>query len=119
VSHAVVGAAIEAHRHLGAGLLESIYEAALHRELSLRGLTVDRQLRVPLEYKGSPLGLDGVLRALRAFVVNHQRCPACSKACSVFWSSIAIVIRPTPPGTGVIAPATSATGAYATSPTMR
>ena len=64
VSHAVVGAAIEVHRHLGAGLLESIYEAALHRELSLRGLTVDRQVRVPLEYKGSPLGLSARLDLL-------------------------------------------------------
>jgi GxxExxY protein len=64
VSHAVVGAAIEVHRHLGAGLLESIYEAALHRELGLRGLTVDRQIRVPLEYKGTPLGLSARLDLL-------------------------------------------------------
>jgi GxxExxY protein len=61
VSHAVVGAAIEVHRHLGAGLLESMYEAALHRELGLRGLTADRQVRVPLQYKGFPLGLSARL----------------------------------------------------------
>ena len=40
-------------------------------------------------------------------------------ASSVFWSSIAIVIGPTPPGTGVIAPATSATASKSTSPTRR
>lgn len=44
VSHAVVGAVIEVHRYLVAGLLESIYEAALHRELGLRGLGVLRVL---------------------------------------------------------------------------
>ena len=64
VSHAVVGAAIEVHRHLGPGLLESIYEAALHRELGLRGLRVDRQIRVPLEYKGALLGLSARLDIL-------------------------------------------------------
>ncbi len=57
LSHAVVGAAIEVHKHLGAGLLESVYEAALYRELGLRGLAADRQVRVPLEYKGLPLDL--------------------------------------------------------------
>ena len=53
------------------------------------------------------------------FVVNHHRPPACSNACNVFRSNMAIVIRPTPPGTGVMAPATSDTGPYATSPTIR
>ena len=57
LSHAVVGAAIEVHKHLGPGLLESVYEAALYRELGLRGLAADRQVRVPLEYKGLPLEL--------------------------------------------------------------
>lgn len=55
LSHAIVGAAIEVHRHLGAGLLESIYEAALCQELCLRGLAVERQVGLPIEYKGAPL----------------------------------------------------------------
>jgi GxxExxY protein len=42
VSHAVVGAAIEVHRHLGPGLLESVYEMAMCRELWLRGFQVER-----------------------------------------------------------------------------
>src|SRR4029077_12868012 len=50
---------------------------------------------------------------------HRAHATACSNACSVFLSSIAIVIRPTPPGTGVMADATSATGANATSPTIR
>ena len=52
ITEAVIGAAIEVHRHLGPGLLESIYEAALAFELSERGLAVERQKPVPLAYKG-------------------------------------------------------------------
>ena len=58
ISGAVIGAAIEVHRVLGPGLLESAYELALERELELRGLPVRRQLAVPLEYKGRALGDD-------------------------------------------------------------
>jgi GxxExxY protein len=60
VSHAVVGAAIEVHRHLGPGLLESVYEVALCRELWLRGFRVERQVPVPVCYKG--LQLEGQIR---------------------------------------------------------
>ena len=56
LSHAVVGAAIEVHRHLGAGLLESLYESALCRELWLRGMAAERQVSLPLAYKGAELG---------------------------------------------------------------
>ena len=48
----IVGAAIEVHRHLGPGLLESIYESALVVELELRGLKFDRQVGIPIFYKG-------------------------------------------------------------------
>ncbi|MBT9149659.1 MAG: hypothetical protein DDT27_00102 [Dehalococcoidia bacterium] len=47
----IVGAAIEVHRHLGPGLLESAYEECLCRELELRGLSFERQKPLPLEYK--------------------------------------------------------------------
>ena len=56
LSGEVIGAAIEVHRLLGPGLLESAYELALERELVLRGFSVQRQKPVPLEYKGVPLG---------------------------------------------------------------
>jgi GxxExxY protein len=56
LSHAVIGAAIEVHRHLGPGLLESLYEEALCRELWLRGLSAERQVALPLVYKGAELG---------------------------------------------------------------
>jgi GxxExxY protein len=55
VSYVVVGASIDVHRHLGPGLLESVYELALCRELWLRGLRVERQVLVPLCYKGAQL----------------------------------------------------------------
>ena len=56
LSGEIIGAAIEVHRLLGPGLLESAYELALERELVLRGMSVERQKAVPLEYKGVALG---------------------------------------------------------------
>jgi GxxExxY protein len=47
----IIGAAIEVHRILGPGLLESAYEACLAFELNERGLRVERQLELPLYYK--------------------------------------------------------------------
>jgi GxxExxY protein len=52
VSEAIIGSAIEVHRALGPGLLESAYEACLAHELRLRGLDVERQKRLPVRYKG-------------------------------------------------------------------
>ena len=48
----IIGCAIEVHRHLGPGLLESIYETALCIELNTAGLSSKRQIAVPLFYKG-------------------------------------------------------------------
>lgn len=47
----VLNAAIEVHRELGPGLLEAVYEVVLARELQLRGLSVERQVPVPIVYK--------------------------------------------------------------------
>ena len=54
-THAIVGAAIEVHRRLGPGLLESAYEKCLCRELSLRGMRVQEQVPLPVEYRGLQL----------------------------------------------------------------
>ena len=51
VSKKIIGGAIEVHRALGPGLLESAYEACLAYELSQRGLLVDRQVQLPIVYK--------------------------------------------------------------------
>jgi GxxExxY protein len=60
LSGEIIGAAIEVHRALGPGLLESIYEQALVMELGDRGLTVSEQVEVQVAYKGKPLS--GLLR---------------------------------------------------------
>jgi GxxExxY protein len=52
LSYDIVGAAIEVHRQLGPGLLESTYEACLARELSLRGIDFCRQVALPVHYRG-------------------------------------------------------------------
>lgn len=55
LSHEVISAAIEVHRHLGPGLLESAYGECLSRELSIRGLRYHRQVPLPVNYKGLKL----------------------------------------------------------------
>lgn len=55
ISSQVIGAAIEVHKQLGPGLLESSYEACLHYELRERGLEVKSQVLVPILYKGFQL----------------------------------------------------------------
>ena len=52
ITGGVIGAAIEVHRFLGPGLLESVYQTCLERELNLRGIEHLAQHRVPVEYKG-------------------------------------------------------------------
>ena len=48
----VIEAAIAVHKELGPGLLETVYEVVLARELADRGLLVERQVAVPISYKG-------------------------------------------------------------------
>ena len=48
----IIGAAIDVHRELGPGLLESAYEAALAHEFHLRGIRFERQKEMPVRYKG-------------------------------------------------------------------
>ena len=55
LTRSIIGAAIEVHRVLGPGLLESAYEECLCQELALRGIRFKRQYPVPLEYKGLKL----------------------------------------------------------------
>lgn len=55
LTDAIIGAAMEVHRALGPGLLESSYEMCLCRELSIRGIPFERQVPIPVEYKGVKL----------------------------------------------------------------
>ena len=55
ITEAIIGAAIEVHRELGPGLLESAYEECFCHELHLRGLSFQRQVELPVAYKGLKL----------------------------------------------------------------
>ena len=55
LSGKIIGAAIEVHKALGPGLLESAYEECLSYELGLGGLSLERQKPLPVQYKGRKL----------------------------------------------------------------
>jgi len=55
LSGKIVDAAVEVHRHLGPGLLESVYETCLAKELTGRAVKYQRQAEIPICYKGEPL----------------------------------------------------------------
>jgi GxxExxY protein len=56
LSGSVIGAAIEVHRYLGPGLLESVYESCLCHELTLREIPFQKQVELPVIYKGQSVG---------------------------------------------------------------
>ncbi|HEU4687001.1 MAG TPA: GxxExxY protein [Vicinamibacterales bacterium] len=56
LTHRIIGCAMEVHRALGPGLLETTYEEALCIELRDQGLSIHRQTRVPIYYKGHLIG---------------------------------------------------------------
>lgn len=55
ITEQIIGSAIEVHRMIGPGLLESAYEECLCHELELRGISFERQRPLPVEYKGAKL----------------------------------------------------------------
>jgi GxxExxY protein len=55
ITETIIGSAIEVHRHLGPGLLESAYQSCLAREMALRGLEFEQQKELPTNYKGIQL----------------------------------------------------------------
>jgi GxxExxY protein len=61
LTQAVIGAAIEVHRIMGPGLLESVYQKCLEQEMLLRGLSFKAQARLPIFYKGAQVGEDLVM----------------------------------------------------------
>ena len=56
LTYRIIGCAIEVHKELGPGLMESVYEKCILKELQLQGLHVTSQQPVPLEYKGVSIG---------------------------------------------------------------
>ena len=55
ISYQIIGAAMEVHKQLGPGLLESVYEECFIEELKFKGLSVSSQNKVPLFYRGKIL----------------------------------------------------------------
>ena len=58
LANQIFNASLEVHKHLGPGLLESVYEYALLKEFEMRNIFVQRQVKVPLYYKGTNTGKD-------------------------------------------------------------
>lgn len=58
ISGIILDSAIEVHKQLGPGLLESVYEICLYKELRSRNLFVERQIPIPIIYKGEKLNAD-------------------------------------------------------------
>lgn len=54
---AVIGAAMEVHKILGPGFLETVYQAALERELTLRGIAFEHKVKLPVTYKEVSVGI--------------------------------------------------------------
>ena len=83
LTFAVIGAAIEVHRILAPGFLESVYQSALERELTLRGIVYERKVNLPVTYKDILIGeyeadlvIDGKIiveiKAVSKFNASHQ-----------------------------------------------
>lgn len=72
----MIGAAIEVHKALGPGLLESAYEECLCHELTLRGISFERQKDLPIEYKGVKLdcGYQLDIIAEKTVIVELKAC---------------------------------------------
>ncbi len=83
LTFAMIGAAMEVHRILGPGFLEAVYQVAMERELTLRGIPFEKQVKLPVRYKDILVGeyaadfiIDGKLiieiKAVSNFNSQHQ-----------------------------------------------
>ena len=93
LSYKIIGAAIEVHKTLGGpGLLEGVYESCLCQELILRGLKVQRQVAVPIIYKGKvvrdPLVIDILVENILIVEVK-----ATEKDCPLYKAQLLTYLR--------------------------
>ena len=76
----IIAAGIEVHKALGPGYLESVYENALVVELRTRGLSFERQLSVPVLYRGVEVGLHRIdLFVADQMFTSQSRVPTCAR----------------------------------------
>lgn len=68
LSYQIIGAAIDVHKHIGPGMLESVYQTCLEIELTTRGLSFQQELEIPIEYKGHQV--QGLFRC--DFLIENQ-----------------------------------------------
>ena len=78
LSHAVIGAAIEVHRHLGPGFAETVYEKALAMELHSRGTPFQCQAPIEVAYKGTPIWTGRIDLLVEMLVVELKSVDAVS-----------------------------------------
>ncbi|HRQ41921.1 MAG TPA: GxxExxY protein [Chloroflexota bacterium] len=93
ITDKIIGAAIEVHRTLGGpGLMEKVYEEALVWELKHRGLLVERQIDVPIRYKGNQLA-----QPLRLDLLVEKRviveCKATTQYNTIFEAQVLTYLR--------------------------
>lgn len=74
LAHEVIGAAIEVHRTLGPGYLESVYQNALSHELTLRGIDHVCQAPTPVSYKGLGVGKGAVDILVAGQIILELKC---------------------------------------------
>jgi GxxExxY protein len=74
LTYKVIGCAIEVHKKLGPGLLESVYEKCFTRELSSRGIFFKKQHSVPIHYKGESLEAELRLEDVLCIELKAQEC---------------------------------------------
>ncbi|MCZ7609431.1 MAG: GxxExxY protein [Ignavibacterium sp.] len=92
LSYKIVGCAIEVHKQLGPGLLESVYETCFVDELISQGLKVNRQVPVPIYYKGKDLGTNLILDLLISDLVIVEL-KAVKTIIPVFKSAVAFLFK--------------------------
>ena len=109
LSYRIIGCAIEVHRQLGPGLLESVYEVCLIEELQLQGLNVQSQVCVPVVYKGKKLNkelkidllienaivvelkaVEAMIPLYRAQLLSHLKLAGLAKGFLINFNSVAI-----------------------------
>jgi GxxExxY protein len=89
----VIDAALEVHRHLGPAFLEAVYDNALCHELSLRGISHERQVVVPVLYKGLAIGEGRIdILVARILVVELKVAPA---LLAVHWAQLISYLKAT------------------------